>query len=829
MIVAYGRHGRSAVQKYTQEGNEKMKKSVLMILSLVMIAVIALTGTLAYLTDTEEAVNVMTMGKVDIEQHEYERALNADGSYKIETIGGADSYVLKGFTQGKPLLPATEVDANSNPYNFGAGDYDPNTKVKMSQVGSHGSMDVFVSKSAQDKFVTVENTGKTDAFVRTIIAFEIGSLTEAEFDEVIRSSSFMTDQGVWKVTDIGIADINGSNFYISEYIYNGAKALGGVHENGVLPAGETTYPSLAQVYMTGSATNEDVEAIDGNKNGTYDILVLSQAVQADGFENAKTALDTAFGVISTTNHPWTGKAPVIPQVITTAEELAEVLNDVSDAKSGNNTVYLADDIDLSDTEWTPVSVDGYHGAGVVTLEGNGHTITGLKAPLFAGGFAGKSGIIIKNLTIADSEIKSSSTQGAGAFIECVDSMETIILENCHLLNSTVDAPNARTGGLVGWTSGYSNQNDGPVKTYVTISDCSVIGCKITGTAVGGINGHAGASDWTYTTIKNCRVIDNELISYDDGGWRVGEVVGTANVGELTILNTVHGGNTMTQAAASSQRADGLSTLVGRFVPGSTGKLVIDGVTPAAGNDEDFKDELTADKENIVIELTGDVSYDIAAWKNSAMGGNSTKSIVINGNGHTITFDQTDSDWTNIVTNGAKLVINDAVITNSGYDATSGTWNAHDISFNCEVELNNVTALNAISLEDNAVFNKVTITDDSTDDAYMLWITAEGQKVELYDCVIDATGTEGNDRGIKIDTQYVDTPAKVTLVVKNTKFTTEKKAAILVKSSAGADITLENVDISGVAADTVNPVWVDSEAAAYADKVVVTGGSCIVEH
>jgi len=165
-------------------------------------------------------------------------------------------------------------------------------------------MDVFVSKNAQDKFVTVENTGKSDAYVRTLIAFEIGKLTEKHFDEVIRTSSFMTTQGVWKVTDIGIVEIDGNNYYVSEYLYNGAKALGGVHENGVLPKGETTYPSLAQVYMTADATNEDCEDIDGNGNGMYDILVVSQAVQADGFADAKTALDAAFGVVSTTSHPW---------------------------------------------------------------------------------------------------------------------------------------------------------------------------------------------------------------------------------------------------------------------------------------------------------------------------------------------------------------------------------------------------------------------------------------------------------------------------------------------------------------------------------------------
>ena len=76
------------------------------------------------------------------------------------------------------------------------------------------------------------------------------------------------------------------------------------HENGILPAGKTTYPSLAQVYLKSEATNEDMESLDGNGNGKLDIVVLSQAVQADGFADAKTALDTAFGTPSAKAAEW---------------------------------------------------------------------------------------------------------------------------------------------------------------------------------------------------------------------------------------------------------------------------------------------------------------------------------------------------------------------------------------------------------------------------------------------------------------------------------------------------------------------------------------------
>ena len=204
---------------------------------------------------------------------------------------------------------------------------------------------------------------------------------------------------------------------------------------------------------------------------------------------------------------------------------------------------------MKGTEWTPIKVDGYHGADIVTVEGNNHTIKGLTGGLFAGGFAGGSGIVIKNLTIANSTIIANNTQGYGAFVGCADSMEEITLINCHLKSSTIITPNdgaaeSRIGGLIGWTAGYNNQNDGPVDSYITVKDCSVTGCTLKGFgSIGGIVGHAGANAATFTTIENCTITGNTLSSTDDGGWRVGVVVGTANNGQCVIKNiterTIH--------------------------------------------------------------------------------------------------------------------------------------------------------------------------------------------------------------------------------------------------------------------------------------------------
>jgi hypothetical protein len=263
--------------------------------------------------------------------------------------------------------------------------------------------------------------------------------------------------------------------------------------------------------------------------------------------------------------------------ITDANNLMELQNALGKAGTGDQTVMFAKDaiIDMTSQTWTPIKVDGYHGAGVVTIDGNGATITNLSAPLFHGGFAGGSGIVIKNLTIADSHIKSSNTLGSGAFIETIDSMSVITLEKCALVNSSLEG--SRTGGLIGWTAGYNKVDDGPVKTYVTIKDCTVEGNTITGTGTtGGIIGLAGNNAWTYHFIENVTVTKNIITSYNSSNKGVASIVGTANVGEVTITNYQANENTVNWTTD-----DGSSTpnekVYGRLAFGETGKLIIDGV------------------------------------------------------------------------------------------------------------------------------------------------------------------------------------------------------------------------------------------------------------
>lgn len=341
---------------------------------------------------------------------------------------------------------------------------------------------------------------------------------------------------------------------------------------------QQTYPDAEKAY--GFVLN----CLDDNyKNGTAKIIVSGG--EFEKFNPAECVAEGAHtnfladGYMSVESEEgvWTVVRGTKPVVMTTAE-LRATLTAFTSAGSGDNVIKIGKDIVLKEGEtWVPAKVDGYHGAGVVTVLGNGHKISGLNAPLFAGGFAGNSGIIVKDLTLDGVKINdATSNLGIGAFVCDVDSMPTIELDNCHLTNSEIiSTGGARVGGLIGWTSGYNNPNDGPVDTYIKITKCSVEECKLEAKgSVGGIIGHAGCNPATFHTITDCAVKNCVINSTDDGGWRVGVVVGTANVGELTITNVTESGNTVTQTGKTAPEH---SNLYGRFVPGTTGKLFIDGV------------------------------------------------------------------------------------------------------------------------------------------------------------------------------------------------------------------------------------------------------------
>ena len=240
-----------------------------------------------------------------------------------------------------------------------------------------------------------------------------------------------------------------------------------------------------------------------------------------------------------------GNAITATDVIATVDgtyffDLQSALNAAAAGK-GNVTVDILKDIDLTNVEWNPVTISA-PGYPLVTVNGNNKTITGLKDMLFAGTWAGKSGLIINDLTIENAYIVNDAEDkkenvGVGAFIGYPQASATITLNNCHLVKSHVEGGHW-TGGLIGMAGGY-NGDDGPVFMNLTIEKCSVTDSNITGKgSVGGIIGHGSCAAWTNVEIKDTTVFGNTIKSTGSKDDKAGIVMGT--IGAAGTAQTVNG-------------------------------------------------------------------------------------------------------------------------------------------------------------------------------------------------------------------------------------------------------------------------------------------------
>ncbi len=271
-----------------KEMSAMKKRTLMMALAIAAALLIATTGTLAYLTDTDSDVNVMTLGNVDIEQIELERA---EG---VEHSGLLEEGDLLPFKEGKPLYPAypKEDGAYTAEQNelLRWGPYVTAESTGDENGAGNGLWNDDKLVGAVDKFVFVENTGSSPAYYRTVFAFEC--------PEGIEYS-----QGSDKQL---MMNINGSKTYFNweEHGYvmidDQRYLLMSATYQKELAAGEISRPSLLQVAMMDSCTNEEVALL----GDTYEILVVSQAVQTTNFPDAETALNAAFGEISAENYPW---------------------------------------------------------------------------------------------------------------------------------------------------------------------------------------------------------------------------------------------------------------------------------------------------------------------------------------------------------------------------------------------------------------------------------------------------------------------------------------------------------------------------------------------
>lgn len=562
-------------------------------------------------------------------------------------------------------------------------------------------------------------------------------------------------------------------------VVNGKAAMDGTTEDYVevtVPAGEACFidiPVPAKTYPNGyQVLLDDVEIV----KSTDPVELNVDAVKV---------------ILNKPQTPEAGSDIDADYVIATSADLLWVAKQVNTGvKFDNKVLAMTADIDLTGINWSPIGSDGKF---LGTFDGREHKISNLtvstEGTASAGLFANAQGLI-KNLTLENVNITGHYKTGA-----IVGDGLCAKVENCHVIGGTItatpynkdDANNV--GGIVGYLSAEST---------AWVKNCTVDGLTIKAyRKVGGIVGAANGANAEVLNnkVSNTTIIADQTDEYSEVKLpEAGEIVGS------NLSNTDLSSNTATDVAIEIYVKDAQA----------------------------LASALTGNGKKIAVVLTQNIDLPITSLGSQTggsgeykIGGVNTESISIDLNNNKLNITTTYWSAIGAKNDNATITIKNGTMTSS---QSSGTWNSYDVTFaNCNYQIEDVVFDKAIAFTNAGKTVKMNnIVINETHDYYALWISARGQNIEIDKMTINS------GRGIKIDEEYVGTPAKVNLKVSNATFTTVKKAAILVKSKAGADITLSKYNISAVQADSTIPVWVDADASDYSSLVSVTGGYVIVE-
>ena len=194
----------------------------------------------------------------------------------------------------------------------------------------------------------------------------------------------------------------------------------------------------------------------------------------------------------------------------TSRQLAEILN----SNRSDVNIRLMTDIDLSGETFNPSAISN------CTLDGNGHTITGLSGSLFNG---------ISNSTISNLRINGNVTSGKGLLANTISNST---LTNISATGSVTNHTDSYVGGIAGYIGNSSitycaaavNVDSSPlsetqkgglyiggfagvIENCATVENCSATGSVSGARNVGGFAGRVFSSTVKYCS-SDCVVVSN---------------------------------------------------------------------------------------------------------------------------------------------------------------------------------------------------------------------------------------------------------------------------------------------------------------------------------
>ena len=443
----------------------------------------------------------------------------------------------------------------------------------------------------------------------------------------------------------------------------------------------------------------------------------------------------------------------------------------------------------SNLDMTGKTVDAIDGNTGFRFNGYGYTISNLvgsEQGLFVH-HSGSSDYYFYNVHLKDCSV-TSATNYAGLFVGDADTCDELVIKDCTVTDCIVSSAKY-AAAFVAYTAGWDVQNDGPVYSNVTIENCMVTGGSITGggsTAVA--IGHAGGNADTDSIITRLTV-SNVVINGEDAE-HTGIAVGTANVGKTYITDVKYDGITGNYNTAHP--------LYGRFVPKTTGKLVIDG-SVLVTNDAMLAEAIANVKSGETI-LLAPGNYGVVNVKENApskpdftiaASGTGVKVAGINGQSSALT--------SHITVKG--VTIDNYLQTAGWYTGTAqkikpcvGVWGGNYTFEDCTF---NVTG------------------ESGAETGVMSWWTTKTGIMNFEKCIFNG----GNDRA-----RAMQIYGNYTLNVEECTFNTEKDYSIKYVGAPGLTATFENNKVF----NTVNFVQTGSAPYAGKDYILVFAGNTLAD-
>lgn len=248
------------------------RKILALALTVAMIAILAVGGSLAYFTAEDSAENVFTVGNVKIDLIESQ-------------LHRVNAGVANGQTSTSPLWSDAEMKGTPAAYEdgetYGAGFVNCYTDDQI-KADAETYQSVYLKDAAiapgtgYHKMPYVINTGVNDAYIR------IRVIIPTELDKVLDDSMY-----------------TGTAMTAGEFTYE-KKAVGtdNVYEFtrvNPLAKGEMTFWNVwGSIYMDKDVTNNDITALINAglinaQTGEFTVTVEADAIQADGFNSAAEA------------------------------------------------------------------------------------------------------------------------------------------------------------------------------------------------------------------------------------------------------------------------------------------------------------------------------------------------------------------------------------------------------------------------------------------------------------------------------------------------------------------------------------------------------------